>query len=70
MKNVKRIVNFYVDGFKNMKLGKSLWLLIVIKLFIMFGVLKVFFFNETLNTKFANDEAKINFVINNLTKEN
>lgn len=35
---------FYVDGFKNMTLGKTLWTVILIKLFIMFAILKVFFF--------------------------
>lgn len=40
----KKIFYLYYDGFKNMKLGKTLWLIIAIKLFIMFAILKVFFF--------------------------
>ena len=52
-----------------MKLGKSLWLLIAIKLVIMFGVLKVFVFDENLNTKFKTNEEKADFVLFNLTKE-
>ena len=66
---LKNILNLYVDGFKNMKIGKKLWLLIIIKLIIMFGILKVFIFDETLNTKFQTDEEKSEFVIRNLIKE-
>ena len=40
----EKIFYLYYDGFKNMKLGKTLWLIIAIKLFIMFAILKVFFF--------------------------
>lgn len=48
MKHVaKRIFAFYADGFREMKLGKILWAIIAIKLFIMFAILKVFFFPDT-----------------------
>ena len=66
---LKNIASLSIDGFKNMKIGKKLWLLIAIKLIIMFGILKVFIFNETLNTKFQTDEEKSEFVIRNLIKE-
>jgi hypothetical protein len=66
---LKNIASLYIDGFKNMKMGKKLWLLIIIKLIIMFGILKVFIFDETLNTKFQTDEEKSEFVIRNLIKE-
>ena len=36
--------DLYYDGFRNMKLGKTLWLIIGIKLFIIFIILKLFFF--------------------------
>lgn len=68
-KYIKNISSLYIDGFRNMKLGKSLWLVIAIKLLIMFGILKVFIFDESLNSKFENDEAKADFVTSNLTKE-
>lgn len=41
---LKKVYYFYRDGFKNMKVGKTLWLIIAIKLFIMFAILKIFFF--------------------------
>lgn len=53
---------FYRDGFKNMTVGRTLWLLVIVKLFIMFGILKVFFFPNFLNSKFDNEEDKANFV--------
>lgn len=41
---------FYVNGFRNMKLGKTLWLIILVKLFIMFFILRLFFFPKFLNS--------------------
>ena len=45
-----RAYDLYVDGFRNMTLGKTLWTVILIKLFIMFAVLKLFFFPDFLST--------------------
>lgn len=39
-----RVYDLYYDGFKNMTLGRTLWLVILIKLFVIFVVLKIFFF--------------------------
>jgi hypothetical protein len=44
-----RIIRFYVEGFRSMDIGRTLWALILIKLFIMFVVLKIFFFPRYLN---------------------
>ena len=50
MKNlVTSIWQFYVDGFRSMTLGRTLWLIIAIKLFIMFFILRLFFFPYYLN---------------------
>ncbi len=65
---VRRIFDFYIEGFRSMTLGKTLWILILIKLFIMFFVLKLFFFPNFLNSKFDTDEEKGNYVIEQLTK--
>ncbi|MBP6454724.1 hypothetical protein SDC9_20287 [bioreactor metagenome] len=63
----KRIWNFYYEGFKNMTtLGKTLWIIIAIKLFIMFFVLKLFFFKSDLR-EYDTIEEKSNKVIENLT---
>ncbi len=63
-----RIYAFYAQGFRAMKLGKTLWGLIAIKLFVIFVVLKMFVFDNNLNTRFSDDSAKSDFVIMNLTK--
>lgn len=44
-----RIFRFYRDGFRAMTWGRTLWLIIVVKLFVMFAVLRVFFFKPTLS---------------------
>ena len=46
MPTFKKIIQFYMDGFREMKVGKRLWILILIKLFIMFAILKLFFFRS------------------------
>ncbi|EAH7926871.1 DUF4492 domain-containing protein, partial [Campylobacter coli] len=61
--------NFYKEGFKNLTLGKTLWKIIFIKLFIMLIVLKLFVFDVNFNSIFKNDNEKSNFVIENLIKE-
>ena len=63
----KRIFYFYVDGFKSMTWGKSLWLLILIKLFVMFFILKLFFFQDFLNVNFQSDKERSEHVIEELT---
>ena len=44
----KKAFYLYYDGFRQMTLGKTLWMIILLKLFIMFAVLKVFFFPNFL----------------------
>lgn len=39
------IYNFYIDGFRNMTVGKILWTIILIKLFIMFFIIKPLFYS-------------------------
>lgn len=52
-----RIFRFYSDGFRNMTVGRQLWILIIIKLIIIFGVLRLFFFPDVLAQK-ASDGDK------------
>ena len=52
-----RIYHFYLEGFREMKLGKTLWLIILVKLFILFFILKLFFFPNYLG-RFDGDSAK------------
>ncbi len=43
-----KIVHFYYEGFRSMTWGRTLWCVILVKLFIMFAILKVFFFPDFL----------------------
>ncbi len=61
-----RTFDLYYDGFRSMKLGKTLWAIILIKLFIMFAILKVFFFPNYLK-QHANEGQEDDFVATELT---
>ena len=49
--------DLYYEGVRSMRLGKTLWAIILIKLFIMFAILKVFFFPNFLKQHAQGDEA-------------
>lgn len=66
---VHRILKFYIDGFKNLSgWGKQVWIIILIKLFIMFAILKLFFFPDFLKTNFENDQQRGDYVLEQLTE--
>lgn len=50
-KNLIHVFYFYRDGFREMTWGRVLWAIILIKLFVMFFVLKLFFFPSFLKGK-------------------
>lgn len=54
---LRKIIRFYMEGFRSMTLGKVLWTVILIKLFVIFFVLKLFFFPDVLKQKGDNDKA-------------
>ena len=61
-----RVIDLYYDGFRSMRLGRTLWAIIIIKLFIIFVVLKIFFFPNFLKQHADGDEA--GFVATELTQ--
>lgn len=62
-----RAAYLYIDGFKNMgRLGKTLWIIILIKLFIFFVVLKLFFFPNFLKTNFETEQERADHVTKEL----
>lgn len=65
---ITRVIRFYVDGFKEMTVGKTLWAIILIKLFIIFFVLKLFLFPDYLNSRSDNEQGKAQIVRDELTK--
>jgi hypothetical protein len=52
-----------------MTLGKTLWKIILIKLVVMFAVLKLFFFPNYLKTNFDTDQQRADHVISHLTMQ-
>jgi hypothetical protein len=60
---LNRLFLFYYDGFRNMSLwGRKVWIIILIKLFIMFAILKIFFFQDFLKKKYDNDKQRSEYV--------
>lgn len=51
----------YADGFRNMTVGKTLWTIIIIKLVLIFLVLKLFFFHDYIGDN-ANKGEEPDFV--------
>jgi len=64
---MKRLFNFYIDGFKSMSdWGRKVWIIIIIKLFIMFAILRIFFFQGFLSKNYNSDRERSEHVINQL----
>ena len=51
-----RIWSLYRDGFRNMTWGRPLWFLIILKVVILFGILRLFFFRPVMSG--MSDEQK------------
>lgn len=62
-----RVWDLYYDGFRNMTVGKSLWLLILIKLFIFFVIIKWLFFPNILKENYHTDKERAEAVRTELT---
>ncbi len=66
---VKRVFRFYYEGFTTMSSwGRKVWIIIIIKLFIMFFILKIFFFPDFLKKNYENDAQRSEYVLDQLTK--
>lgn len=65
MEMLRNVIRFYIDGFREMTLGRTLWAIILIKLFVLFAVLKLFFFPNLLAGK--SDDEQTRHVLENLT---
>ena len=68
IRNVSDFFGMYVEGFKNLTWGKPLWIIILVKLFIMFAIVRVFLFPNILNSRFHTDKEKSEHVLRELTK--
>jgi len=64
---LNRLFRFYYDGFRNMSWwGKRVWIIILIKLFIIFIILRIFFFKDFLGRKYDAEKQKSEYVLDQL----
>lgn len=61
------VADFYIQGFREMTWGRELWVLIILKIIILFLVLRLFFFKPVLAGQ--TEEQKSNFVGDRLTEQ-
>lgn len=61
-----RVWRFYRDGFREMTVGRWLWALIIIKLFVIFFIFKLFFFPNLLERDYSTDEERARAVRSSL----
>ncbi len=66
--HLRNIFSFYLDGFRRMTVGKSLWKIIIIKVLIIFGVIKIFFCPDFLQTTFHNDKQRAAYVLDEISR--
>ena len=64
---LRKVLRFYLDGFRSMTWGRKLWGIILVKLFIMFAILRIFFFPDILERDFNSDEERSNHVLEQIT---
>lgn len=58
------IWNFYVEGFKAMTWGRQLWWVILLKVIVLFVILRALFFRPTLAGK--DEQQRIEYIGNQL----
>jgi hypothetical protein len=64
---INRLFRFYYDGFTTMSWwGKRVWIIILIKMFVIFIILKLLFFQDFLQKKYSTDEQKSKYVLEQL----
>ena len=66
---IKAIFEFYKQGFTNLTLGKILWKITFIKLFVIFFVFEMFVLDDNFKALYKSDEEKTHFVLKNLLQE-
>jgi hypothetical protein len=64
---LNRVIRFYYDGFMHMSWwGKRAWIIILIKLFIIFIILRIFFLHDFLRKKYNTDDQRSEYVLEKL----
>lgn len=63
-----RVVDLYVDGFRNMTVGRTLWVLIIVKVLLLLFVFKLLFFPDILQSNYSTDAERAQAVRSSLTR--
>lgn len=63
-----RVYDLYADGFRHMTIGKTLWAVILIKLFVIFIILKLLFFPDFIRQN-ADEGEEADFVAGQVLTE-
>ena len=65
---LRRVWDLYYDGFRNMTVGRQLWVLIILKVIILFCIIKVLFFPDILQRDYDSDADRAQAVRESLTR--
>jgi hypothetical protein len=63
---VQHIFHFYRDGFRSMRLGRTLWKWILVKIFVLLLLARLFL-PDHLQENYATDRQRAAAVLDNLT---
>ncbi|MCD8395059.1 MAG: DUF4492 domain-containing protein [Bacteroidales bacterium] len=66
-KAARSVWRFYYDGFRNMTVGRSLWILILVKVAVLLLVFKLLFFPNVLQRDYPDDTARAEAVRQSLS---
>ena len=64
---LRTVFYFYVNGFRSMTWGRTLWIIIILKLILFFGIIRFVFLRPALGG--LDDQAKSETVGRNLSSE-
>ena len=60
------VLAFYRDGFRSMTLGRTLWVVVLVKAFVLFAVLRPLLFPDVLADRYATDPERADHVLRHL----
>ena len=70
-RKIRSVYRFYYDGFRDMSWwGRRVWIIIIIKIVIIFIVLRIFFFPDFLKKNFKDDARRSDYVLDQITSLN
>ncbi len=68
---ILRVLHLYVDGFKDLSnWGRKVWIIILIKLFVIFVIIRLLLMPDVLKKDFKTDEQRSKHILEILTNPN